>query len=152
MRGPENKSTSSLLRGAGKFFRIVGITTFVLIMLAIVLIVIPIERDMKTRNQINARVQAAATISNALVRFRNENGFWPHDNAEFSQNDVEVLGDGLVRVYFRAPESIDGKWADIEISIKNGRYYRSCRAPGIKSGRLPAWCREGARVEEVRLK
>jgi len=152
MRGPENKSTGSLLRSAGKFFRIAAITIFVLIILAVILIVIPVERDMKTRNQINTRVQAGKTVSNALVRFRNENGFWPHDTAEFSQNDVEVLSDGLVRVYFRAPESIDGKWADLEISIKNGRYYRSCRAPGIKSGRLPAWCREGARVEEVKLK
>jgi hypothetical protein len=151
MRGPKNKSTGSLFRAAGKLFRIVGITAFLLIILAVVLIVIPVERDMKTRNQITVRVQVGKTISNSLVRFRNENGFWPHDTADYSQNDVEVLSDGLVRVYFRAPESIDGKWADLKISIDNGRYYRSCRATEIKSGRLPAWCREGASMEEVRL-
>ena len=140
---------SSLLRSAGRFFRIVGILTFLLIILAIVLIVIPVERDMKTRDQITARVQLGKTISDSLVRFRRENGFWPRDTEHFSQHDVKVLGDGLVRVYFRVPDSIDGKWADLKIFVKNGRYYRSCRAPGIKSGRLPAWCREGGIVEEV---
>lgn len=151
MQVHENKTTSSLLRSAGKFFRVVGILVVLLTIIVVVLIVVPTERDMRTRNLINARVQVGLTISDFLISFRNKNGFWPRDFAAYSQNEVDVLDDGLVRVYFEVPGSIEENWADLRVSMENGRYYRSCRAPGIKRGRLPAWCREGAGVEEVKL-
>ena len=151
MRDRDNKSKTPLLCTSVKTFRTVGIAIFLLIILVVVLIVIPAERDMKIRTEITAQVQVGRILSNSLIEFRYKNGFWPKDTTHFDQNNVAVLSDGEVRVYFISPESIDGKWADLKISIENGRYYLSCRAPGIKSGRLPAWCREDAGMEEVRL-
>lgn len=151
MQDNRNKPTSSHLRSVGKLLKVVSIGLFLVGIMAVILIVIPVERDMRMRNQITARVLIGQSISDLLVSFRNEHGFWPQDSENYSQNGVEVLSDGLVRVYFEVPASIKGKWADLKVFIENGRYYRSCRAPDIKSGQLPAWCRESASVEELRL-
>ena len=57
MRDSEDKPKSSLSRTAGKFFRVSGIATFLLIVLAVVLIVIPVQRDMNIKNQFTTQVR-----------------------------------------------------------------------------------------------
>jgi hypothetical protein len=134
-------------------YRLLGKIPLVLVLLAVVFVLavfIPAHQDMEIRKTINARVLAGRVVSDQLVAYRVENGSWPPDPAEHSRNGIEVMGNGLVRVVFTEPESIRGKWADLVLELDDGRYYRACRAPGIKSGRLPAWCRDRADAEEVR--
>jgi len=131
--------------------RKIPLILFLLTVVLVLMVFIPVHQDMEIRNQINARVLAGRVVSDLLVAYRIENGSWPPDPGEYSLNGIEVMGGGLVRVVFNEPESIQGKWADLALELDDGRFYRTCRAPGINSGRLPAWCRDRADAEEVKL-
>ena len=150
MKHDDDETVRPSRRGVAWYLRKIPLVLFIVLVVLVLMTVIPVHRDMEIRNQINARVQAGRAVSDVLVAYRIENGSWPSDPGGYSRDGIEAFGDGLVRVVFDEPESIRGKWADLVLAVDDDRFYRTCRAPGIKSGWLPAWCRDRGHAEEVK--
>jgi hypothetical protein len=148
MQNISNRSKGSLLLSGGKIF---GISIFFVVVLVVVTTFVQVNHDMTIRRQISAEISIGLKVSDLLIIYRAENGYWPINAAEYSQDGIEVLDNGLVRVFFEKPESIAQKWADLQVLYENDQFYRSCRSPDIKPGRLPAWCRENAAARKLSI-
>lgn len=125
--------------------------TIVVILLAVVaaLVVVPVQRDMTLRDLITTRLAVARDVSDRLLAYRMANGTWPTHAGEYSVAGVDAAPDGRVRVVFHEPGPLRGKWAELRTYHENGRFYRLCRAPGVRDARLPAWCRSDALAREL---
>ena len=146
MQNISNRSKGSLLLSGGKIF---GISILFVVVLVVATTFVRINHDMTIRRQISAQILIGLKVSDLLITYRAENGYWPPNAVDYSQNGIEVLDNGLVRVIFEKPESIARKWADLQVLYENNKFYRSCRSADIKPGHLPAWCRENATAREL---
>ena len=137
--------------GGSRVVKAVVASIVLLIGGVIALVFIPVYFDREARGQATQGVSVGVAVSNRVLAYRLQQGYWPRDyrsfvaegkkNAPAHIGDITVIKDGVVRIVFNAPDRLRGGSVEIETFQKEDKFFRACRGIGIKDGFLPAACR-----------